>query len=121
MWWESSDCLMSNSAISSHWHTGSGLRRSTSRMRTRSGSESALATAATRSASSAGSSPTAGAQHCGGGGAWGSMGSKEVITMIVAMTTIADPDTHINNFQYEVAGVERYRVVLRRRSEGSHG
>ncbi len=71
MWWENSDCLTSNSAISSHWHTASGLRRSTSRTFTRSGSDSALATVAMRSASSAESRAVVGAQQAAAGGAGG--------------------------------------------------
>jgi hypothetical protein len=65
-----------------------------------------LAIVATRSASSAGSNPTAGEQHSAAAGP-GDMGSKELITVIDVMRTIADPDTHINNFQYEIACVER--------------
>src|SRR4051794_17262400 len=85
MWWESSDCPMSNSAISSHWHTGASERLRTSTMRTRSGSDSALATVAMRSASSPWSRPTAGAQHAAAEGP-GTVGREEVISAIVGST-----------------------------------
>src|SRR4051812_30850111 len=86
MWWDSSDCLISNSASSSHWQTASGLRRSTSTISTRSGPEIALATAASRSASRAASTPAAGAQHWAADGP-GSIGSGLLITVLVVLTT----------------------------------
>ena len=56
-------------------------------MCTRTGSDSALATVAMRSASSAGSSPTAGDAARSGGGAWG-MGSGAVTSMDVVARAI---------------------------------
>ena len=57
------DVVISNSGSSSHWHSGSPWRRRTSRTWTRTGSDSAFATAAIRSASRPASSPVEGAQQ----------------------------------------------------------
>ena len=59
---------MPNSGMSSHWHTCASLRRSTSTIRTRTGSASAFATRAIRSASRAESIPADGAQQSDRGG-----------------------------------------------------
>src|SRR4051812_27787416 len=85
MWWESSACLTPNSASNSHWHTGSGLRRRTSSTCTRSGSASAFATRAIRSASRLGSRPAAGAQQAAAAGP-GEVGSDTLITTFVVLT-----------------------------------
>src|SRR4051794_12683467 len=73
---------MSNSAMSSHWQTGSSLRRMTSSTWTRSGSASAFATAAMRSASSAVSTPADGAQQAEADGP-GRVGRAAVTTTVL--------------------------------------
>src|SRR5215218_7710486 len=83
MWWDSSDWRMPYSAISSHWQTGSSERRSRSTIRIRSGSPSALARVARRSAGSAGSSPAEGAQHSAAVGP-GMTGSAVITRSVVA-------------------------------------
>src|SRR4051794_10659944 len=88
MWCDSSDCLMSNKAISSHWQTGSSLRRTTSRIWTRIGSDSALATAAMRSVSNSRARPTGGAQQASAEGPAGTMGSSVVTSMSFDVRTV---------------------------------
>src|SRR4051812_41475279 len=98
MWWESRDCLMSNRAMSSHWQTGTSLRRTTSSTRTRSGSASAFATAAIRSASSVVSTPIDGARHADADGL-GRVGRAEVTTTILDARWSGDRTGPIRPYQ----------------------
>ena len=94
----------SQRARRAHWQTGSGLRRSTSTMCTRTGSDSAFAVRARRSASSAGRSPARGGQQSAADGP-GSTGSETLISTTVGVSHRAGTvPAHIDIRQCELRG-----------------